>query len=423
MAIAAAAGTAAVLAGAMMPAASASASAAAAVTRVPCRTPALVSAVSGAASGATLNLARGCTYVLTAALPEVTRDLTINGNGATLHRSTRADTPAFTILTIAAEAEVALNRLSFTNGSGAIMVKYIARLTVTGGVFRGNTAANGGAIGTTAFPRTEATTVNVAGASFIGNRATGDGGAIYANTAGVGGFTDCTFQGNTAAGAGGAILAYTNGIFIGDSTFRGNSAVTGGALALTGGASDVTRTVIHGNRATGNGGGIADGSDSLALAITDSTITGNHAGGAGGGLYETESDQGVQVVRTIIADNSAAGGGGISAVDGIIYLTRSTISGNRDGGGIRSTGAQRKLLSFADSTISGNRAGARGGGVYNQGPLDASGTRITGNRAAGGGGGIYDDGPEATATLTGSSPAGNKPDNCEPPGSITGCTG
>jgi hypothetical protein len=93
------------------------------------------------------------------------------------------------------------------------------------------------------------------------------------------------------------------------------------------------------------------------------------------------------------------------------------------GGGIRSTGARRELLSFADSTISGNRAGARGGGVDNQGPLDASGTRITGNRAAGGGGGIYDDGPEATATLTGSSPAGNKPDNCEPPGSITGCTG
>jgi hypothetical protein len=61
--------------------------------------------------------------------------------------------------------------------------------------------------------------------------------------------------------------------------------------------------------------------------------------------------------------------------------------------------------------------------VSNQRSLDASGTRITGNRAAGGGGGIYEDGPEATATLTGSSPAGNKPDNCEPPGSIIGCTG
>lgn len=79
--------------------------------------------------------------------------------------------------------------------------------------------------------------------------------------------------------------------------------------------------------------------------------------------------------------------------------------------------------SFTDSTISGNHAGARGGGLYNQEPLDVSGTQITGNRAVGGGGGIYDDGPEAMVTLTHSSPAGNRPDNCEPLGSITGCTG
>lgn len=80
-------------------------------------------------------------------------------------------------------------------------------------------------------------------------------------------------------------------------------------------------------------------------------------------------------------------------------------------------------MSFGDSTISGNHAGARGGGVDNQGILDASSTQITGNRAAGGGGGIYDDGNQASVTLGDSSPAGNKPDNCEPLNSITGCTG
>ena len=47
--------------------------------------------------------------------------------------------------------------------------------------------------------------------------------------------------------------------------------------------------------------------------------------------------------------------------------------------------------------------------------------RLTGNRAVGGGGGIYDDGPEAMVTLTHSS--GRQADNCEPLGSITGCTG
>src|SRR6266536_6479592 len=36
---------------------------------------------------------------------------------------------------------------------------------------------------------------------------------------------------------------------------------------------------------------------------------------------------------------------------------------------------------------------------------------------------VPDHGTEATVTLTKSSLARNKPDNCEPPGSITGCTG
>jgi len=71
----------------------------------------------------------------------------------------------------------------------------------------------------------------------------------------------------------------------------------------------------------------------------------------------------------------------------------------------------------------GNYAAGRGGGLYNQGSVNASGTRITGNRAVRRGGGIYDDGTAATATLRNSPPAANEPDNCEPPGSISGCTG
>src|ERR1700728_1286912 len=96
MAVMAAAGAAAVLAGGGMPAAARAAKG----TPGAGSTPGLVSAVSGAASGATLSLAKGCTYVLTAALPTVAQDLTINGNEATLKRSTAVGTAAFTILTI-----------------------------------------------------------------------------------------------------------------------------------------------------------------------------------------------------------------------------------------------------------------------------------------------------------------------------------
>jgi predicted outer membrane repeat protein len=77
------------------------------------------------------------------------------------------------------------------------------------------------------------------------------------------------------------------------------------------------------------------------------------------------------------------------------------------------------------STLSGNHAAGHGGGIYNQDSvsLTVAGTHITGNRAPGGGGGIFVDGPDGTVTLTSSPVTGNKPDNCEPPGSITGCTG
>ena len=58
------------------------------------------SAMTSATAGETLRLARSCQYVLTAALPEVSQDLTIEGNGATLERSTAAGTPDFAIITV-----------------------------------------------------------------------------------------------------------------------------------------------------------------------------------------------------------------------------------------------------------------------------------------------------------------------------------
>ena len=267
---AAAAGVAAVLTG--------MSAAAATVTHVSCNTRALVSAVSRAASGATLSLAKGCTYVLTAALPTVAQDLTINGNGATLHRRNETGTTAFTILTITA-GTVTLNRLSFTNGNGAITVDNLAQLSVTGGVFRGNTAANGAAINNTG-----STVVKVNGTSFIDNTATGDGGAMYVFTALGDQITDCRFLGNTAAGSGGAYWEWSNGTTISGSRFGVNKATTGGALYLDDQGSLITATTVRGNSATGNGGGIFDSPGGTPVRITGSVITGNHAGGRAAAL-------------------------------------------------------------------------------------------------------------------------------------------
>ncbi len=96
-----------------------------------------------------------------------------------------------------------------------------------------------------------------------------------------------------------------------------------------------------------------------------------------------------------------------------------------DGGAISNFGLFP--IDLTGVTISGNRASADGGGIYNVTYFDAVNTEITRNIAVSGGG-IYDDasidGEDFdTPTLTNSPVLDNKPDNCEPLGSIPGCPG
>jgi predicted outer membrane repeat protein len=417
--------------------------------RVPCNSAALARVVTGAASGATLSLAPGCHYVLTAGLPMVTQDLTIIGNGATLNRSYAPGTPAFTILSVDGAA-LTLTNLNFRNGNGAISVTDNGQLTVTGGIFAANTAANGGAI----YIDGSAFDSQVSGASFSGNRATGSGGAIYGNSGNANIFIDhCSFKGNRAEEEGGAFWEFGFGGEIADSTFRGNAAASGGGIWASEDAGEfLTGVVAIGNIATGDGGGIwanggevanswiignysggngggideeIDGGDGLPSEVDGTLIKGNIAA-AGGGIYE---DAGLMVTGSTISGNGAStDGGGIDNADAIngSSVASSTISGNRAGaagGGVYTSAIDPSLATdFTSTTISGNRAGTHGGGIYNLGTVDAESTQITGNRAVRGGG-IYNDGTSATTALTQTSPSRNRPDNCEPTGTITGCTG
>jgi predicted outer membrane repeat protein len=81
-------------------------------------------------------------------------------------------------------------------------------------------------------------------------------------------------------------------------------------------------------------------------------------------------------------------------------------------------------VNLGTSTISGNKSGGDGGGIYNtEGDVTATGSSVAHNTAVTGGGGIYEGPGPDTATLTSTSVLYNKPDNCSPPGSVTGCTG
>jgi predicted outer membrane repeat protein len=408
----------------------------AATTHVPCSAAVLASAVGSAASGETLSLAPYCTYRLTAALPTVSQNLTILGNGATLQRSYAPATPAFTILSVEAPtwppnpgATLAVTDLNFTNGASAIAATGNGNITVQGGTFTGNHAANGGAINST----TGQGSLTVTGAKFTGNTATEAGGAIYTNeAAATTTVTGSTFTKNTAGEIGGAIYNFFD-MNVADSTFDANQAEYGGAIdneALSG--DSLTDVTIHDNSATQDGGGVY--TLACALNVSDSRISGNHAGSDGGGVYQQGGvvafSGGLNLTGTSMRGNTAQYGAGIYTDDTVARLASSTVMGNAataDGGGIYNYGGVVPYaygnLDVNGSTVSGNRAGIDGGGIYNtQGTVDATGSAVEHNTASTGGGGIYDGPGTDVVTLASSPVLYNKPDNCEPAGTVTGCT-
>jgi hypothetical protein len=74
---------------------------------------------------------------------------------------------------VADAGSITIRMLNFRNGNGAISMGHDGALTLDGGIFTGNTAADGGAICDQTIDGPE-----VNGAAFIANTATDSGGAI-----------------------------------------------------------------------------------------------------------------------------------------------------------------------------------------------------------------------------------------------------
>src|SRR5204863_4707092 len=126
---------------------------------------------------------------------------------------------------------------------------------------------------------------------------------------------NCVISGNAAQQSGGGVICSgANGsgtsATIKHSTFSGNSAANGGAIAILGALTaigqpcrmTVADTTVTGNSATSDGGGIWN---SGALSITTSTVSANESSN-GGGVHNTGSGT---IVNSTISGNSASGDG------------------------------------------------------------------------------------------------------------------
>jgi hypothetical protein len=339
----------------------------------------LVAAVdtANAAGGGTINLAAGCTYPLTTrnntamggnGLPVVASPVTINGRNAT----------------------IAGNSTNF-------------RIVAIDGTSGGALSLNG---------------VTISGGHVAGPMAGGAGGGIL-NLSGTLTMNSSVVTGNFASSAGGGIA---NGF---------------GATAT------LVKSEVSWNRVpiTGSGGG---GILGIAASLTlNQTVVDHNVGPAGGGIASGNGNGGgpgssITLNGSVISDNTATnpddGGGGI-ANGGTLQSNNSQITGNTTSGSIGGGLLNHTTAQLNNTIVSGNSApDGFGGGIANvtfdaavSATLVVNNSQVTGNSAGGGAGGIFnvsfDPAGTSSATANHTNVAENTPDNCEPPGSVSGCTG
>jgi hypothetical protein len=224
------------------------------------------------------------------------------------------------------------------------------------------------------------------------------GGAIDAADADALDVEGCTLADNVG-NRGGALVGPTNGaLVVRDSTFTGNSAQLGGAMALSGGV--IADCDVYDNAAD-TVAGIWDvrNDDPVGLLdLTGTTIHDNVATTLGGGLgFGGEVD----AIGGTVTFNQALYGGGVYTSDQLGTITGMTVSGNSALGTLVTGGGfyvdSDADLTLVDCAIDGNHADGWGGGLYAaDAPIRIQGGAVTRNSATTGGGLSIDGVPDVT---------------------------
>lgn len=302
------------------------------------------------------------------------------GKGGAISADTKG---AVTLTNVTASKNVATG-----NHGGVIWSQ--ADLTVTGGTYEENSAAQGGA---------------------VYNKATAN-------------ITDAVFHKNTADAAGGAVATDdVAGVVttITGATFTNNSATDNGGAVFNHKYGTMTLTNVTADNNSAKNGGVVRSNGETSLTITGGSYTGNSAT-YGGVVYS----EGAAVIGsgTFTGNSAATSGGVIFYGAGTVTVNGGTFENNtaNDAGGV-SFGTKNKasVMTVNGGTFTGNNAKNRGGVFYNHAgnTLNVNGGTYTGNYAAKaittgayGGGVIWnnydsDSGNKGTVVITGGTFDGN----------------
>jgi hypothetical protein len=279
------------------------------------------------------------TISLATALPSITKDMTIQGPGASTLTVARGATSGFQLFTLNGSGlNVTIENMTLTNGSasngGAIGV-VDQNLTLSGMTLAGNTATNGGAIyvsaNATIAVNNSTITNNTAstGGGFdvvgtVGNATITINNSTLSNNTGQGGVLNMTGHGgvsisnstlsNNRGSFGGVVTLFTGNasLSIDHSTISGNSAGQAGAIYFSGsGVFTISSSTIANNTAT-TGGALYVANFGNAITLTSVTMTGNTAT-TGGAIHFPTGGGGIDIINSIISGNGAATGPNINA--------------------------------------------------------------------------------------------------------------
>ena len=173
-------------------------------------------------------------------------------------------------------------------------------------------------------------------------------------------------------------------------TLRNGDDSEGGAIRISDGSLVASGCEILGSRATRGGGIYAfDSSVELIDCVVGENSVSPGTSAQGGGIYYRDETGGglLKITGSIIRGNSATDdGGGIENYEGNVEITRSTVRGNSsgdDGGGIENDNhADGGFLTVCDCAFLENTA-VNGGAIDNDGIATLVNTTITGNTATG----------------------------------------
>ncbi|HEX3932127.1 MAG TPA: choice-of-anchor Q domain-containing protein [Nocardioides sp.] len=266
------------------------------------------------------------------------------------------------------------------DGSGIFYVSYSstgpASLFLSSLTLKNGTTTDGGAIQTA---QDEGIALNLDHVTARNNTASSDGGAIYAYGSTTVYIDHSTFRGNHAV-SGGAIYQYWSDVEIHDSTFTTNSSPAGtdgfgGAILSYYGVLDMAGGSMTGNQAgdaTGNGEGGALWDEGGITTLTGVHVDHNAAtsGGAGGAIYAYEDtltlDHGTMSHNKVTGPDGA-GGGIYTYYNSQLTVDHATMAGNHasgnadfyGGGTIYAYGYEYpEQISIDRSTITGSNASA-----------------------------------------------------------------